>query len=124
MQQKRSTHYRCSSLYPKMGFLLLFNKAPYQIGLSEILFFKADGAYTQIVLSNNQTITSSKGLKHYEELLGFLPAFFRCHKSYIVNVRHISEYIKADGGSLVVANNYPVALSTDKSEELMKRMGT
>lgn len=93
------------------------------IDLSDIIFFKADGAYSQITLKNKQTLTTSKGLKHFEDLLCNTEQFFRCHKSYIINTNYVVEYIKSDGGSLLMEGDYQVSLSGDKSEELLKRMG-
>lgn len=93
------------------------------IDLNDILFFKADGAYSQIILKNKQTLTTSKGLKYYEDLLSNTEQFFRCHKSYIINTNFVVEYIKSDGGSLLMEDDYQVGLSSDKSEELLKRMG-
>lgn len=93
------------------------------IDLNDIVFFKADGAYSQITLKNKQNLTTSKGLKHYEDILSNMNQFFRCHKSYIINTNYVVEYIKSDGGSLLMEGDYQVGLSSDKSEELLKRMG-
>ncbi len=88
----------------------------------QILFLKAEGAYTEIMLTGGKVITASKGLKKYEEILKDNRSFFRCHKSYIVNLRHITEHIKSDGGYLLVAEKHEVSLSADKVNELYKLM--
>ncbi|MCU0422332.1 MAG: LytTR family DNA-binding domain-containing protein [Bacteroidia bacterium] len=93
------------------------------IDLNDILFFKADGAYSQITLKNHQVITTSRGLKYYEDLLNSTRQFFRCHKSYIINTAFVVEYIKSDGGSLLLEGGFNVGLSSDKAEELLNRMG-
>lgn len=92
------------------------------IETDQILFLKAEGAYTEIMMTNGKIITASKGLKKYEEILKDNRSFFRCHKSYIVNLRHISEHIKSDGGYLLVAEKHEVSLSTEKVNELYKLM--
>lgn len=79
---------------------------------------KAEGAYTLITLSDHSTILVSKGLKNYEDILSGNTRFYRCHKSYIVNLDAITEYIKSDGGYLVVANKYDISLSSEKVDEL------
>lgn len=89
------------------------------IPLDEILFFKADGSYTQVHLKNDQVILVSKSLKYFEDML--IPEFknfFRCHKSFIVNTDYITDWLRADGGSLVVQGKYPVSLSSEKAGEL------
>lgn len=92
------------------------------IETNDILFFKAEGAYTEIVLTNGKTITVSKGLKKFEEILAENPLFFRCHKSYIVQLKYISEHVKSDGGYLKVAEQYEVSLSSERVAELYKLM--
>lgn len=89
---------------------------------SKILFMKADGAYTQIFLLDDSVITSSKSLKYYEEVLDHLANFMRCHKSYIINLNHVTEYVKSNGGYLMLNSKHEVALSSEKSDELLKRL--
>jgi len=91
------------------------------VNLDEILFFKADGAYTNVFLEGNKVILTSKNLKYYENLLVPYSNFFRCHKSFIVNTNYISEYIKSDGGFLRV-KNFDVSLSTDKVSILLEKL--
>ncbi|MCC6186300.1 MAG: response regulator [Chitinophagaceae bacterium] len=92
------------------------------IETDQILFLKAEGAYTELMLANGKTITASKGLKRYEEILKDNPSFFRCHKSYIINLKHLSEHIKSDGGYLRIADHHEVSLSSEKVIELYKLM--
>ena len=87
---------------------------------SDILFFQGEGSYTKVFLLNDKPITLSKSLKNFETVLAEMPEFFRCHKSYIVNVRHISDYVKSDGGYLMVNKEHQIGVSVDKIEELLK----
>lgn len=88
--------------------------------LSNILFFEADGSYTKVVLKNGNPIVVSKALKHFENMLADSSDFIRCHKSFIVNVRHISEYVKTDGGYLKVDKVHQVSISQDKVDTVLK----
>ncbi len=92
------------------------------IETNSILFMKADGAYTQIYLHDDTIITSSKSLKYYEDVLEHLPNFMRCHKSYLVNLNFVTDYIKSNGGYLILHSKFEVALSSEKSEELLRRL--
>lgn len=92
------------------------------VDTADVLFFQGDGAYTKVVLKGNKTITVSKGLKHFEVLLEDNPDFFRCHKSYLVNLNHISEYIKSDGGYLVVDKILQISVSHDKIDDVLKKI--
>lgn len=90
------------------------------VNLSEVLFFKADGSYTHITLANGDKVMVSKPLKTYEELLENNKSFIRSHKSYIVNINHVTDLVKSEGGYLKVQNNYEVGLSPEKSEEVIE----
>ena len=90
------------------------------VPLDQIRYFKAAGAYTELVLASD-TVVSSRNLKYFEELLAEEPDFIRCHKSFMVNLQHIDSYVKTDGGYLSVDGQI-VAISPDKTEEVMKRL--
>lgn len=81
--------------------------------VDEILYFKGCGRYSEIVLYNESKrplITIL--LKDIEEQLSVNDsAFFRIHKSYIVNARYLKEYccrsktvVLVDGSVLPVSN--------------------
>lgn len=91
------------------------------VELDNILFFKADGSYTEVFLKDEKVIVTSKSLKHFENTLADYPDFYRCHKSYIVNVNHISEYVKSDGGYLKVYQ-HNVGVSPDKVAVLLEKL--
>lgn len=89
------------------------------IELQQICYMKADGSYTKIYLKDDTKITSSRSLKYFEQTLLDHPNFIRCHKSFIVNISEVTEYIKSDGGHLVVNNKHEVSLSPDKVQSVL-----
>lgn len=93
------------------------------IDINDISFFKADGAYTEIYLTSGEKIISSKGLKHFEDSCVDFTNFYRCHKSFIVNLNEINEYVKSDGGYLKMNNKCEVQFSSEKAAEIQKRLG-
>ncbi|MCC7299252.1 MAG: response regulator transcription factor [Bacteroidia bacterium] len=94
------------------------------VELDKIMFLKGDGGYTHFYLNDGSTVMVSKTLKVYEDILKEQKSFFRCHKSYIVNVNYISDYAKSDGGFLVIKNNHKIGVSSEKVDELLNLMGT
>lgn len=88
------------------------------IELDDILFLKADGSYTKVYLKDDQIILTSKSLKHFETILVDQHSFFRCQKSYIVNLKYITTYVKSNGGSLKVGK-YDISISPEKTSELL-----
>lgn len=93
------------------------------VDLDEILFFEAEGSYTKVCMMEGKSIVTSKSLKHFETILQDNKDFFRCHKSFMVNINYISEYVKSSGGYLKV-KQYELSISPDKVTPLLERMGS
>lgn len=87
-----------------------------------IVYLKADSSYTEIKLNDKSQIIVSRTLKNFEETLATDSTFFRCHKSYVVNMRFVKEYIKSDGGYLVLDTNETLPLSPEKADEFLERV--
>ena len=45
--------------------------------------------------------------------------FYRPHRSFLINLAFIKEYIKKDGGYIVMENDKTVSISNDKKEEFL-----
>lgn len=58
------------------------------VALQDIIYLKADNNTTDIQMHNGKTVNAFKTLKHFENTLPFY--FLRIHKSYIVNINHVS----------------------------------
>jgi two-component system LytT family response regulator len=83
-----------------------------------ILYCESDGNYTRIYLSGNKRLMISKTLKDIENMLP-QTGFFRIHHSYVVNINHIKEYIRGEGGEVVMSNGEIIRVSRNKKEELL-----
>lgn len=58
------------------------------VNLEEVVYLKADNNTTDIQLINGKIVNAYKTLKHFENALPFY--FLRIHKSYVVNINHVS----------------------------------
>jgi two-component system, LytTR family, response regulator len=85
----------------------------------EIIMIKGEGAYSEIFLENGTKLLASKNLKHFEEALAQIPFFIRSHKSYLVNVKAVVEYVKSDGGYLNMKTGIMAGITGDKVEEFL-----
>ncbi|MCC6818017.1 MAG: response regulator [Bacteroidia bacterium] len=94
------------------------------LNMDEIVFIKADGAYSEIVMSDDNKLVISKNLKHFEDILSSIKSFIRVHKSYLINTKFVSEYVKSDGGYLILKEKYEVNITHDKVEKLLQVIGT
>jgi two-component system LytT family response regulator len=86
--------------------------------LAKVLRLEADGNYTIIHLAEGKQFTSSKTLKEYEEMLPSRE-FFRIHKTNLVNLNYIKQYIKGEGGEILLSDGTVLEVSRYKKSELL-----
>ncbi|MCF6306605.1 MAG: LytTR family DNA-binding domain-containing protein [Flavobacteriaceae bacterium] len=89
------------------------------VNFNDIIMLEADGMYTNVSLKNEKIILVSKPLKFFVEVLQKIKIFYRPHRSYLINLKYIQEYIKKDGGYIVMENGKTVSVSKDKKEEFL-----
>lgn len=87
----------------------------------EIIYLKAEGSYTKIVLTNGKPILSTHHLKEYEELLPDAE-FIRVHHSYIINIEHITHYHRGEGGYVTMINGSEISISKRKKKDFLGRI--
>lgn len=89
------------------------------IELENILYIEADNVYSTIYATNAKKITcSQRSIKDYEEMLTN-KGFFRCHKSYIVNLSQIASLDKHEGSEIILKDKTHIPLARRRKEELM-----
>lgn len=91
------------------------------IEIQDIIYCEAGGNYTNFHFTRHPLICASKPIHEYEELLADCN-FVRIHKSFLVNLEHIKEYIRGEGGSVLLSNGHEVEVSRRKKDMLMTRM--
>ncbi len=89
------------------------------VNVNDILYLKADGKYTEIILKNNKFI-SSKNLKMFEYVLSD-KQFVRVHHSYIVNLAEVIKF-KKDDAMLVLVDNTNIPVSKSRKDFLLKKL--
>lgn len=105
------------------------NKSPEKISLhtsdkiiiveiNQIIHCKSDNNYTTFYLQNAPKIVVSKTLKYYADLLKDV-GFIRTHQSHLVNTNYIKEFIKSDGGYLLLKDNSNIPISVRKKHEIL-----
>jgi two-component system LytT family response regulator len=88
------------------------------VSLMDIIRCESDNNYTKVFFTNRDKILICKTLKDIEELLGE-PHFFRVHQSHLVNMNNIKQYIKSDGGYLVMSDKTEVPISRNKKDDFL-----
>src|SRR5688572_15454050 len=83
------------------------------VELKNVLFCEASGSYTNFHFTNQPLICSARPIYEYEEMLAD-SGFIRIHKSYMVNLLHIKEYIRGEGGMVILSNAREIEVSRRK----------
>ena len=89
--------------------------------LDDIILIEAMGSYSKIFMRNRKKILVSKGLYEFQEILD-INSFFKVHKSFLINLRHVQQYIKKSGGSIKMFDGTIVPVSIRNREMFMSRM--
>lgn len=86
---------------------------------AEIMYCKAESNYTHVVTKEGKKITVAKTLKEIDETLSGND-FHRVHNSYLVNINHVSKFIRNDGGYILMPDNTEISISRQKKDEFFK----
>jgi two-component system LytT family response regulator len=92
------------------------------VDVSSIIYLSAEGAYTKLQMLDKRTMLISRTLGDVEELLP--PELFqRIHHSTLVNISYVSQFLRTDGGYVVLKSGEKLSVSKAKKEMLMARLG-
>lgn len=91
------------------------------IEIQNILYIEADSNYSNFHLVDKHIICASKPMNEYATLLEDCN-FLRVHKSYVINLDHVKNYLRGEGGTVVLTGGKEVEVSRRKKEWLMQRM--
>ena len=91
------------------------------VNIADILRCESSVNYTEFFFTNGKKLLVTKTLKEFEDLLSD-QGFYRVHQSHLINTRFIREFIKTDGGYIIMNDNSNVPVSTRKRPEVMKML--
>lgn len=89
------------------------------VQVSEIIRLQAEANYTRVFCSGHESVLLSGNLGHFEKLLHD-QYFYRPHQSHLINTRHISKYVKSEGGYFQMADGGQVPIARLKKEEVKR----
>ncbi|MCH7399208.1 LytTR family DNA-binding domain-containing protein [Belliella sp. DSM 107340] len=88
------------------------------VNKNDIVYFEANGSYTNVVINDSKKFISSKNLKKYECFLED-QSFLKVSQSHIVNINFIEEFDKSDS-MLRLKNKEFISVSTRFKSKLLK----
>lgn len=115
-----------SSIYTGSGkvtdTIALSNTAGLQfLRIEDIAYLEADGSYTHIVFFDNTRMLSSKSISHFDFLAEDHPKFFKAHKSFLINLSSVRQYIRGEGGAIILHDNKEIPLSRAKKQDFLEK---
>lgn len=84
---------------------------------NEIICCEANANYTNLYNNKGERYLSTKNLKEFEELLN-PKQFFRCHKSWLINLNYIKKYRKIEQ-EIIMSNDLVVSLAVRKKDDFI-----
>ena len=91
------------------------------VDVADVISCEADSCYTIFHMKNNKTIISSRTMAEFEPVLDD-KNFFRIHRSFIINIGHVKEYHRGNGGSVIMSNGKEIEVSRRKKDEFILKM--
>jgi len=91
------------------------------VNVKDIIRLQADSNYTTFYFTDKKKIVVSKTIKEYEELLAGHD-FFRVHQSHIINLQYIKNYVKGEGGIVVMQDGSEIDVSRRRKEDFLKAL--
>jgi len=89
----------------------------------DILYCQADSNYSYIYTSDGRKVVASKTLNSLEKALN-PETFVRIHRSYIVNLQHVTQISTTDGYDVTLRNGEKYPVSRRKKDDLLNLLGS
>lgn len=90
------------------------------VEFDDIIMMEADRMYTKVSTLNDDELLVSKPMKFFVDLLEGATEFYRPHRSFLINLKHIKQYVNSDGGYIIMNNKKTVGISREKKEEFFE----
>lgn len=89
----------------------------------EILYLSASDSYTEIHLVGGKRLVSSKNIRVFEQHLAH-DKFYRIHKSYIINLEHLTAFDRNEGNMAVLKGDVLLPVSRRRVADFVNLIST
>jgi two-component system, LytTR family, response regulator len=90
------------------------------VKIADIMYCESSGNYTNFIVQHEKPILVTRQLGEYEKLLPETD-FMRIHDKYIINLSMIKEYLKGNGGDVILENGQSLPVAARRKEEFLAR---
>lgn len=86
--------------------------------IQEIVRLESDNNYTTLYLNHGEKVIVSRSIGEFENMLQDYD-FCRIHQSVIINLEYLKEYLRGDGGSVILQDGSELEVSRRRKSHLM-----
>jgi two-component system LytT family response regulator len=90
------------------------------ISIDNIVYCEADDNYTYIILKDDTKIIACRTLKEIQRLLDDYDIFIRVHHSFLINLNEVLQYVRGDGGYVMMSDGSHINVSRNKKKNLLR----
>jgi two-component system, LytTR family, response regulator len=91
------------------------------VAVKDIIRCEAEGSYTYFYIQGGKKYMVSASLKHYEDLLPEND-FIRVHHHHLINMNHVTRFLKQDGGYAIMSDGAQIEVSRRKKDNFLERL--
>jgi two-component system, LytTR family, response regulator len=86
--------------------------------VNDIAYCTADGSYTRMFMTDKSEILFSRSMGDVEELLSGYH-FFRIHHSTLINLKQVKQYIRGEGGEVIMSNGKNLQVARTRKADFL-----
>ena len=91
------------------------------INIAQITRIESDGNYSNVYTTSNKKMLVTRILKEFEKML--IPhGFSRVHKSHLINHNYIRDYIKGEGGTVIMEDGTEIEVSRRRKSSFLSAL--
>ena len=87
----------------------------------EIVYISANDNAATLHLTNREKVKLTKSLGWVEELLE-AHSFCRVHHSYLINLNHMNEFVRQDGGYVIMSDKKLISVARRRKEAFLNKL--
>lgn len=95
--------------------------AVYVVAVNSIIRCEAFDNYTTFHFTDQAPIIVSRSLKEFDEMLGAF-RFLRVHQSHLLNLIHVKQFNKKDGGSITMKDGSELPIAQRKRDFILQEL--
>lgn len=96
------------------------------VPIQDIVWLESDSNYTVFHLAANGTpprkLVASRTLKEFEQILASAH-FLRVHRSALINLLRVKEYVRGEGGTVLMDDGSEVEISRNEKKGFLEKLG-